>query len=304
MTDKTDDEKIDELNNTLLENLSESNIQPKETETKESNKEAKNMEVHHHSHSNHGKKNWKHYFWEFLMLFLAIFSGFYAHYQLEHKLENEWAKELAKSFYQEIKNDSITARVKGQNKLKQEAALEYLISYFRDSSLTNVPKEFAINFIYGLNFLSPTQFEPRTVILDQLSNSGSLRYFKNEEFQNLAGDLNIAIKNIYYRHELELEIRLQYINPLLIKHYDYNFHNEIRKESKTIFDGLAAYERSMEIVPFHLNNPNEIDRNSIVSILSFYNENVVNTTQKIQLQEYIEINAKLLKLLRDDYNLK
>jgi hypothetical protein len=34
MTDKTDDEKIDELNNTLSENLSENNIQPKETETK------------------------------------------------------------------------------------------------------------------------------------------------------------------------------------------------------------------------------------------------------------------------------
>jgi hypothetical protein len=304
MTDKTDEEKIDELANTLSKSVSEIIIQPKETETKESNKEAKNMEIHHHSHSNHGKKNWKHYFWEFLMFFLAVFSGFYAHYQLEHKLENEWAKELAKSFYQEIKNDSITARVKGQNKLKQEAALKYLISYFRDSSLTNVPKEFAINFTYGLNYLSPTQFEPRTVILDQLRNSGSLRYFKNEEFQNLAGDLNIAIKNIYYRHELELEVRLQYINPLLIKHYDYNFHNEIKKGSKTIFDGLTDYERSTEIVPFHLSNSNEIDRKSIAGILSFYNEDIVSTTQQIQLQEYIEINAGLLKLLREDYNLK
>jgi hypothetical protein len=37
-----------------------------------------NMEVHHHAHHDHGKKNWKSYFWEFLMLFLAVFCGFLA----------------------------------------------------------------------------------------------------------------------------------------------------------------------------------------------------------------------------------
>ncbi len=52
------------------------------------------MEVHHHS--NHGgKKNWKSYFWEFLMLFLAVFCGFLAEYQLEHKIERDRAKEYA-----------------------------------------------------------------------------------------------------------------------------------------------------------------------------------------------------------------
>ena len=38
--------------------------------------EIKDMEVHHHAHPTHGKKNWKSYFWEFLMLFLAVFCGF------------------------------------------------------------------------------------------------------------------------------------------------------------------------------------------------------------------------------------
>ena len=47
------------------------------------------MEVHHHSHENHGKKNWKSYFREFLMLFLAVFCGFLAEYQLEHQIEKD-----------------------------------------------------------------------------------------------------------------------------------------------------------------------------------------------------------------------
>jgi hypothetical protein len=33
------------------------------------------MEVHHHTHHEHGKRNWKSYFWEFLMLFLAVSGG-------------------------------------------------------------------------------------------------------------------------------------------------------------------------------------------------------------------------------------
>ena len=35
------------------------------------------MELHHHAH-HEGKKNWKSYFWEFLMLFIAVFCGFLA----------------------------------------------------------------------------------------------------------------------------------------------------------------------------------------------------------------------------------
>src|SRR5690349_3494514 len=140
------------------------------------------MEVHHHSHA-HGKKSWKSYFWEFLMLFLAVFCGFLAEYQLEHKIEHDRANELAKSFYVELKNDSITAQLKVKHRLRQQESIRYLIRYFRDSSLTDVSKQFAINFEYGISFRSLTQFEPRTIMLDQLRNSGSLRYFKNESLQ-------------------------------------------------------------------------------------------------------------------------
>src|SRR5687767_13342288 len=197
------------------------------------------MEVHTHTHT--PRKKWNHYFWEFLMLFLAVFCGFLAEYQLEHKIERDRAKELSKSFYQELINDSITAGIKVQNRLKQEAALRYLIKYFRDSSLTDVPKTFALNFGYGITFRTPSQFEPRTVMLEQLRNSGSLRYFKNEELQRMTGDLTVAIKNIYDRQELESQNRLQYINPIIIQHYDYDFDAAIKKDGKNAFEGFEGY---------------------------------------------------------------
>ena len=261
------------------------------------------MEVHHHGH-HEGKKSWRAYLWEFLMLFLAVFCGFLAEYQLEHKIEHDRAKELAKSFYQELKNDSSTAVIKVQYRLKQEAALKYLIGYYRDSSLTSVSKTFAINFENGISFRSPTIFEPRTIMLDQLINSGSLRYFKNETLQKLTGDLIVSVKNIYDRQELETQNRLQYINPIIISQYDYAFDAAMKEGGRDIFKALNEYENSNAIVPFHLNGVEKIDRQYMVNILSFYNGNVLNSTRQVHIQKYIDVNAALLKVLRDEYHLK
>ena len=269
--------------------------------------QTEDMEVHHHAHdpaAPHPKKNWKSYFWEFLMLFLAVFCGFLAEYQLEHKIERDRAKELAKSFYQELKNDSVTANVKVQNRIKQEGALKNLIPYFKDSSLTNVSKQFSLNFLYGVSFRTPSIFEPRTVMLEQLRNSGSLRYFKNEELQTLTGDLTVAIKNIYDRQDIENKTRNDYITPFQINHLDFEFSDKITANNKSIFEGLAKYENSNENIPYHINEPNKIDRNNITRILAHFASNLLASTRTTHIAKYQEINAKLLKLLRDEYHLE
>ena len=68
------------------------------------------MEVHHHAHdpaAPHHKKNWKSYFWEFLMLFLAVFCGFLAEYQLEHRIEKERVKKYMYDMVQNLQYDTI-----------------------------------------------------------------------------------------------------------------------------------------------------------------------------------------------------
>ena len=260
------------------------------------------MEVHHHSH--HGKKKWTEYFWEFLMLFLAVFCGFLAEYQLEHKIEKDRAKELAKSFYQELKDDSATAVIKVKNRIKQEEAIGYLIKYFKDSNLTNVSKQFVLNFLYGISFRSPSVFEPRTIILEQLKNSGSLRYFKNDIFQKLVGDLTVTIKNIYDRQELETWNRAEYINPLIINHYDFDFDARLRSGNTSIFDGVEKYETGNEIIPYQIKGASKLNRESIINVLSFYNANVISSTRMTFIQKYRELNAELLRELRKEYHIK
>ena len=64
------------------------------------------MEVHAHSHS-HGKKTWKNYFWEFLMLFLAVFCGFLAENQREHYVEHQREKQFIQTLLQDLGNDTV-----------------------------------------------------------------------------------------------------------------------------------------------------------------------------------------------------
>ena len=67
------------------------------------------METHaHHLHKAPGNK-FRHYFFEFLMLFLAVFCGFLAENFREHQIEKEKAKQYIESFYEDLKAD--TARL-------------------------------------------------------------------------------------------------------------------------------------------------------------------------------------------------
>ena len=67
------------------------------------------MEVHHHAH--HDKKNWKSYFWEFLMLFLAVTLGFFVENQREHLVEHRREKEYMISMLEDLSADTMTLLV-------------------------------------------------------------------------------------------------------------------------------------------------------------------------------------------------
>ncbi|RXK60818.1 hypothetical protein ESA94_10175 [Lacibacter luteus] len=267
----------------------------------------KDMEVHHHAHdpaAPHHKKNWKNYFWEFLMLFLAVFCGFLAEYQLEHKIERDRAKELAKSFYEELKNDSVNVQIKSRYRIRQEESLFYLERYFQDSSLTNLSKQFQLSFLIGIIFRSPSVFEPRTVVLEQLKNSGSLRYFKNDELQKLIGDLLVSIKNIYDRQQIEQEIRNKYLWDLMIRHYDYSFDDKIKRLNSDLLVAAETYEKSDQVIPFQFKSIEKFDKQGTINAIGLFGRNGLHSTRELHYKKYMQINAALLRLLRNEYHLK
>lgn len=243
--------------------------------------------------------NLKKYLFEFSLLFLAVFLGFFADSLREDNSEKQLAYELAKSFYEELKNDSVTVLTKINGRIKKERAIEYMITFFKDSSLQTSSKNLSINFLWATTVRTPVIFTPRTVVLEQLKSSGSLRYFKNERLQKLVGDLFVSIEYIHERQELEATVYKDYIEPIMIKHMDFEFQRKLF--STGIFDRLAIYESSDEYIPFHLSQPEQINRVTCANALSYYHTNNIKSTRMIPFKAYVEINAALLKELRHEF---
>lgn len=247
-------------------------------------------------------KDWKKYLVEFIMIFLAVFLGFLAENLREEFADREHAEELARSLYEELRNDSIAVKARIEGRIKKEKAIEYMVPFFRDSSLNSRSKALSINFIWAVTARTPIIFTPRTVVLEQLRSSGSLRYFKNKELQTLIGDLSVAIDYIKARQEYENAIFETYMEPIMARHMDYNF--QFKLFDKTIFERLAEYEKSQEYIPFQLSQQEKINRAEIMNALSYYHTNGLKSTRLIPFEQYVRINAATLQELRKEYNLK
>ncbi len=247
-------------------------------------------------------RNWKKYVFEFVMLFLAVFLGFVAENARENFAEKQQAMELAKSFYDELRNDSIEVAAKIEGRIKKEQSIEYMVNFFRDSSLASSSKALTINFIWAMTVRTPIIFTPRTVVLEQLKSSGSLRYFKNQELQKLIGDLSVAIDYLIARQEVENTTFYAYIEPIMTSHMDYDFQFKLWQGNE-IFDGLSAYENSNEYIPFRLSQPERVDRQKYMNVLGYYHTNNIKSTRLIPFKKYVEVNAATLKELRKEYHL-
>jgi hypothetical protein len=158
---------------------SKENILPN-TESTITNKELNtDMEVHHHTHASHGKKNWKSYFWEFLMLFLAVFCGFLAEYQLEHKIERDREKEYILSMIEDGKTD--TANI--HTAIAYNKTRIYRLDSLSKKCFNYTPAGKEDAEIYRLffpclrhpDFVSPTE---RT--MTQLKNAGGMRLLRKK----------------------------------------------------------------------------------------------------------------------------
>jgi hypothetical protein len=181
------------------------------------------METHaHHLHKAPGNKIW-HFFFEFLMLFLAVFCGFLAENLREKYVENGRAEELAKNLYREIIADSINIHQKIGIRNEKESECAYFISYVKDSSLITLSDRFYPAFSWAF-IVQQFLFEPNDGILNQLRNSGELRYFKSPELQAAVGKLSVAIANIRNRHEREYSYMEVYIRPFSLKFFDFNWY--------------------------------------------------------------------------------
>ena len=183
------------------------------------------MEVHHHGSHHEGKKNWKSYTWEFLMLFFAVFCGFLAEWQLEHVIENQREKEYIHSMVDDLEEDvAQTDALLKNNTLTNERLDSLLLELSSDEIGRNSNKAYQL-------WMSSNRFDDffqndRTI--QQLKSSGSLRLIRNKAVSDKIMEYDQTVRKLYISQDV--------YNAVLIDRSIYNqffdFIN-LRKQNAT-----------------------------------------------------------------------
>lgn len=262
------------------------------------------MEVHHHPNLHHERKPWKEYLLEFLMIFLAVTMGFFAETVRENTDERSRAKELAKSLYKEVYADSVNMQYRLSLRSKKESEMNYFRKYVKDSSLVKLSPRFYPSFFWTFAVSSAIQFTPNDGILNQLRNSGSLRYFKSTGLQNSISRMNVVILNLRNRNSQEDAFIEGFLRPFMQKYYDFDWEDELTQYGK--LSGLQAIIKSPTfsgVQPHTIRNTKIFDRDDTEALATHYML-LSRITILLFYDPYIRANRELLQELRTAYDLK
>jgi hypothetical protein len=269
-------------------------------------KSEKAMEVHHHPKVE--KKNFKEYFLEFLMIFLAVTLGFIAENIRENISENSQAKELAKSLYKETYSDSINIHEKILGRLEKEDYIKYFVDYVRDSDLVNLSPNFYPAFTSTFISTLTIIFQPKDGILNQLTNSGALRYFKSTQLQQEIGNISVDIANLRKGNDEEETFRESKMRAFIIDHYDYKWFEQLaamadQKLSNPFIEGWFKKLDLNSLKKPEIINGAQFNRQQAASIASEYLV-IIRGFRLILYNQYVKSNHELLETLRSEYHIK
>jgi hypothetical protein len=226
MADNTDEEHLENPINDQSENPPDEIIPAADTETINPNQESENMEVHKHPHHVTHKKKWGEYLLEFIMLFLAVFLGFIAENIREHVVEQNRAKEFSGSLVRDLQSDTIAIN----NQIKTGRLYIAVSDSLLKLSKTQLEGRNAAQFSFYTRFAYWTQpISWNRSTFEQIKNSGSLRYFRNDsllkkilEYDAIVNDINSEADVNKMRGNMLLTSINSIIDPQL--HHDLSQH--------------------------------------------------------------------------------
>ncbi len=179
------------------------------------------MEVHH-SHKNHGKKNWKEHITEFFMLFLAVSLGFLAENYREHQIEIHRGEIYLSELVTDLKNDSTSLENLTFLIQNQKDAADAVYAMYKNKNWENHINE--LYFYYAIISLR-TNWEPNDATWEQAINSGTLRYLNN--------DTLVKKLKAYYFHIKNMKNRENRILTMMDNYFEYYRQNHFVSPSIT-----------------------------------------------------------------------
>ena len=249
-----------------------------------------------HKAPSHG---WKHYLFEFLMLFLAVTLGSFVENQREHYVEQERANEFANSLVQDLQNDTTAINVH-----KKAAGIFVSIA----DSLLRLSKS-RLEGRNAAEFSFYTRFMYWTVPIiwnratfEQIKNSGSLRYFKNYKLLEKLMKYNVLVNDIQSEsdnNQIRGNMLLNQINDII----DPVIHHDLSRYMLLDLDTMSGATKenffSAKVEPLE-NKRNQIKEMLNMIIVQQRNLRFNNAS----LQQTKELANELIIDLKKEYHIE
>jgi len=150
------------------------------------------METHAQELHNAPGHGWKHYLFEFFMLFLAVFCGFLAENWREHIVDQEREQQYIKSFYEDLTADE-NDQQRTINNLDHEVKIaDSLFALLNNINITQPANQVYMQ-LRGItrSGASLLHVNDRTIV--QLRNSGGMRLIRDK---NVSDSMTVYYKEI------------------------------------------------------------------------------------------------------------
>ncbi|HEY6063628.1 MAG TPA: hypothetical protein VIV35_08465 [Chitinophagaceae bacterium] len=135
------------------------------------------MEVHHHSVVPKKEKHFKHYLFDFLMLFLAVFCGFLAENQREHMVEHTRELQFMRSYISDLQKDVIQLDSLIKKREERKNQIDSLSFIFRSADPDLYGTQ---SYFYARYLPRPFIYIPNDATIQQLKSSGNLRLIRKQ----------------------------------------------------------------------------------------------------------------------------
>jgi hypothetical protein len=246
------------------------------------------MEVHHSHSAPKKEKHFKHYLFEFLMLFLAVSAGFLVENQREHYVENKREKVLIKSFVEDLKQD--TAKINANIQLRNSKIL-IIDSLIRILNSPDPNQDGPSVYYWGRRVTRSTLFQSNDRTIKQFKNAGGLRLIRNQTASNTIMTYDQANDYIIYLQGREGQ-ELNEIYPLLAKLFDGNVLETMISGMDIIRPGGSPVLRST-------------DKNLILDLTYFLHQyKSTSIVIIVRLQTLKQSATDAMQFLQKEYNLK
>jgi hypothetical protein len=194
------------------------------------------MEVHHHPDLHHKKKNFKEYFFEFLMIFLAVTLGFIA----ENIREKITEHHRAKIYAAEMVNDLVSDTIQLRRYINYMTNADHNVDTLFQLLSAHEPKEIPSGklYWYGLFAGASESFVPNDATFQQMKSSGSLSYFTHSSIAKKVAEYDRFCRKMKSDDNSDDGIHVE-IRKVRAQIFEFKYNavaNNIYQASRVLFD--------------------------------------------------------------------